>query len=120
MPKYLTISSDLQLIPGEGSRFVSRSGKALVVVEAEVRRWLGKNEAHPMGSLVEAWLDGVDLNQHRRKRKQEETYQTILKELEKSVRRFLTSAYRRKGWSLDKARQEAAKRAINAATKLLE
>ncbi len=120
MPKYLAISSDLQLIAGEGSRFLSRSGKDLEVVESAVRGWLVRNAGHPMRGLVEAWLGSVDLNQYRREQKQRKADELLLKEFEKIVRRFLTSVYQGKGWPLVKARQEAAKKAKDLAVKLLD
>jgi hypothetical protein len=118
MPKYLTISDDLQLIPGEGCRFLSKSGKTLDEVLYVLLGWLDDNPTHPFEPLVNAWLECVD--QSRDEQKRTIAAEFALRELEASVRKCLTIKYRRKGLSVSRARQEAARDAVAATVKLME
>ncbi len=46
MPRYLTISDDLQIIPSEGHKFLSKSKRDLEAVEPEVAAWIDANPLH--------------------------------------------------------------------------
>lgn len=58
MPRYLTISDDLQLIlgDGDGGRFLSASGRQLEAVESEVVEWVEAHAEHPRRQEAEQWL----------------------------------------------------------------
>jgi len=118
MPKYLTISDDLQLIPGEGCRFLSKSDRTLDEVESILLNWLDENPAHHIRPLVNEWLDFAD--QCRDEKRQAYAVEAALKELEKSVRKCLIFKYRANGLSLEEAREGAARNATAVARKLLE
>ena len=85
MPKYVTINDDLQLIPGKGFQFLSKSGKTLDEVEYVLLDWLDKNPAHPIHSLVNSWLDLAD--QYRDERRRAIAVEAERKELEKGIER---------------------------------
>lgn len=56
MPRYLTISDDLQIIPSEGYRFLSKSGMDLEAVEPEVEAWTDANPLHARCDEARRWL----------------------------------------------------------------
>lgn len=116
MPKYLTISSELQLVPSGG--YHSASGKNLEAVFIEVSHWLQKNPEHPLASPVNDWIAAAaaDVERHRHERVKQEAVEN----LEKNLRRTLMAGYRKKGLSLEKAREKGARKAAELARKALE
>jgi hypothetical protein len=60
MPRYLTISDDLQIIPSEGWRFISKSHRSLESVESDVRSWVSDHPVHPRIREVEQWLTAAE------------------------------------------------------------
>jgi len=118
MRKYLTINGDLQLIPGEGCHFLSKSDMTLDEVEYAVLDWLEENPTHPIEPLVSTWLEGID--RYRNEQKQASVVEVAVKELEKSVRKCLTFKYQQNGLSIAKAREKAARNASAATAKLME
>jgi len=118
MPKYLTISDDLQLIPGEGCHFLSSSGKTLDEVEYHVLGWLEDNPTHPNQPMVNAWLDCA--GEHRGEQSRTIVLEAALKELEKSTRKCLIIKYRRQGLSMSQARQKANGTVREWTTRLME
>ena len=117
MPKYLTISDDLQLIAGQGCRFLSRSGKELAAVESEVEDWVQDNSAHPRLEEAELWLDSAfdELQRRVSTEDRKKTEETLIHEMEKLLRRIVRTGARSKGWSREKIRHEANRRAGMAA-----
>jgi hypothetical protein len=60
MPKYLTISDDLQIVRGEGCGFLPGPPQnTLVSVERIVTDWVAENPNHPDIAEAQRWLDGV-------------------------------------------------------------
>ena len=117
MPKYLTISDDLQIVTGEGCRFLSRSGKELAVVESEVDDWVQNNETHPRRAEAELWLssafDELQLRLSGEDRKNLEAAAIYL--MENSIREYVRAIGRSKGWSRERIRKEANLKAGMAA-----
>jgi hypothetical protein len=60
MPRYLTISEDLQIVRGEGCGFVPASPtNDLESAEAQVSAWLEQNDTHPDAAEAQRWLDAA-------------------------------------------------------------
>lgn len=71
MPRYLTISRDLQIVRGEGCGFLPGPPvNDLESAEVQVSAWLQDNEAHPDADEAKRWLDvatqRVELRQRER------------------------------------------------------
>jgi len=121
MPKYLTISNDLQIIPGEGCRFLSGSGKDLASVESDVEQWIENNATHPRLADAEIWLNSASdeiqrLLSAEDRRKLE---RAAIDLMERNMREYARALGRSKGWSKEKIRQEANRMAGRVA-KLFE
>jgi hypothetical protein len=118
MPKYLTISDDLQLVPGEERHFLSKSGKTLDEVEYQVLGWLEDNPNHPNQPMVNAWLDCA--GERRGEENRTIVLDAALKEFEKSTRKCLIMKYRRQGLSMSHARQKANENVRAVTTRFME
>jgi hypothetical protein len=121
MPKYLTISGDLQLVTGEGCRFLSKSGKELATVESEVETWL---DDHPVDSRrieAEVWLEAAfdETQRCRSVEEQKRVRDAALHEMKKMIRRTVYFSGTRAGWPREKIYKEMNRRA-ELADKLLD
>lgn len=117
MPKYLTISDDLQIITGEGCRFLSKSAKDLSTVESEVEDWVEINATHPRRKEAELWLNSAfdEMQDRISIEARKEAEKASINSMEKSIRQFVRVLGRSKGWSIEKIRREATRRAEWAA-----
>jgi hypothetical protein len=121
VPKYLNISEDLQIVTGEGCRFLSRSEKELAVVESEVEHWVADNPTHPHVAEAEKWLNSTSdeiqrLLSAEDRRKME---RAAIDLMENSIREYVRAVGRSKGWSKEKIREES-KRKAGMAVKFFE
>jgi len=113
MPRYLTISIDLQLIVGGGCKFISRS-KNLMEAESEVEVWLEDNPSHARRAEAEAWLDASAAEIQDRLSTEERNKLEIaaLENMQKWIRQLVRIIGRSRGWSREKIQQESNKRSM--------
>jgi hypothetical protein len=109
MPKYLTINDDLQLVTGEGCRFLSKSGKDLEAVETDVENWVENNASHARREEAERWLNSVSDEMRRRLsiEDQQRIERAAIDAVQKSIRQYFRATGRSKGWSREKILQIA-------------
>jgi hypothetical protein len=100
---------DLQLIVGDGCRFISKSGRDLLAVGTEVNDWINANATHPRRVEAELWVSFVDdeLQQRQSIEARNKAENPSIRETEKLLRRIARSRGRRTGWSADKTRKHA-------------
>ena len=106
MPRYLTISDDLQITASHPCIFRSKSGKVLAAVVSDVETWVESNPAHPRVNEAESWLqrsaDKIDgeITAAREKRL------AAKRDLEDNIRWFVRVVGRRQKWTPKKIKEE--------------